>query len=76
MDARFGISVVAMAVVGMAGCASGNPLSRMGWTSPQVEATADIRSRCEASVQTLRGQPDYNTALHACLQAMTRQAKS
>lgn len=76
MDVRLAISVVAMAVVGMTGCASGNPLSRMGWTSPRVEATADIRSRCEASVQTLRGQPDYNTALQACLQAMTRQAKS
>lgn len=76
MDARIGITLIAVAAAAMTGCATGNPLSRMGWTSPQAEATAEIRSSCEASVQTLRGQPDYNTALHACLQAMTRQAKS
>ena len=76
MDARITIASLAVASAALAGCATGNPLSRMGWTSPRVDATAEIRTRCEASVQTLRGQPDYNTALHACLQAMTRQAKS
>ena len=76
MDTRISIASLAVLTAALPGCASGNPLSRMGWTSPRVDATAEIRTRCEASVQTLRGQPDYDTALHACLQAMTRQAKS
>lgn len=76
MDTRITIAALAVATAALAGCAMGNPLSRMGWTSPRLDATAQIRTSCEASVQTLRGQPDYNTALHACLQAMTRQAKS
>lgn len=77
MDARLGIALTVLAAAGMTGCATGsNPFSRLGWTSPPVEATAKVRSNCEASVQTLHGRPDYDTALHACLQAMTRQAKS
>ena len=77
MDARLGIALTAIAAAGMTGCATGsNPFSRLGWTSPPVEATAKVRSSCEASVQTLHGRPDYDIALHACLQAMTRQAKS
>ncbi len=76
MDARISIAALALAAATLTGCATANPLSRMGWTSPRIDATAEIRTSCEASVRTLRGQPDYDTALHACLQAMTRQAKS
>lgn len=76
MDARVGFTLMAVAAAGLAGCATSNPMARWGLTSPRVEPTAKIRASCEDSVRTLRGQPDYDTALHACLQAMTRQAKS
>lgn len=76
MDARVGISLIAVAAAGLAGCATSNPLARWGLSSPQVEPTAKIRATCEDSVRTLHGRPDYDTALHACLQAMTRRVKS
>lgn len=76
MDARVGITLIAVAAAGMAGCATSNPLARWGLTSPQVEPTAKMRATCEDSVRTLQGRPDYDTALHACLQAAARRGKS
>ena len=35
--------------------------------------TAEAQATCEAAVETLRGKPDYDTALHACLDEKRRR---
>ena len=61
----------ALAAILLGGCAVGQ---RLGWTATTDRgASDDIRASCEESTRTLKGRPDYDTALGACLEAMTRQ---
>ena len=38
-------------------------------------ATDHAREQCESATATLKGQPDYDTALRACLEEKARRGK-
>lgn len=73
MDARIRIGVVALVGLGLGGCAIG---TRLGWHAERVTASEAIRANCEANVRTLRGQPDHDIAMRACVEAKSRQAST
>ena len=47
-----------------------------GWKQTKAEPTTEkAREQCETAVATLKGQPDHDTALRACLDEKVRRGK-
>lgn len=47
-----------------------------GWKGHHAASASDAaRAQCDAAVATLKGKPDYDTALHACLAEKARRGK-
>jgi hypothetical protein len=70
MDARIRIGLLAMAGLSLSACAIG---TEMGWTSDHAAPSDVVRSNCDSAVKTLEGKADHATAMHACVEAKTRQ---
>lgn len=71
MDARIGIALLALAGVGLNGCAVG---AKLGWTANRsAPPSAVIQASCDTAVKTLAGKPGHDTAMNACVEAKTRQ---
>ena len=70
MGARIRIVLLATAVPMLSACAIG---TEMGWTSDHAAASDVVRSSCDNAVKTLEGKADHGTAMHACVEAKTRQ---
>lgn len=70
MDARIRCAFVALAAVLLAGCAVG---AKLGWTADRTAPSEVVQANCEAAVRTLKGQPDHDVAMKACVHAKTRQ---
>lgn len=71
MDARIRIGAVAVAGLVLSGCAIG---TRLGWHTERVTPSDAVRANCEVNVKTLKGQPDHDIAMRACVEAKSRQA--
>jgi hypothetical protein len=69
-----GLAAVACALA-LAGAASGCAWwDAHGWKPRHdAPATDTARAQCESAVATLKGKPDYDTALSACLQEKARR---
>jgi hypothetical protein len=71
MKASIRVTATALAVGALGGCAMWDS---MGFGHRQDAApSAEARATCEAAVESLRGKPDYDTALHACLDEKRRR---
>ena len=71
MKAVASITATALAVGALGGCAMWDS---MGFGHRHdAPVSAQVQATCEASVATLRGKPDYDTALHACLDEQRRR---
>ena len=47
-----------------------------GWKQTKAAPTTEkAREQCESAVATLKGGPDYDTALRACLDEKVRRGK-
>ena len=73
MDARVRLVTTCLVATLLGGCAVGQ---RLGWTTTRLDATDRVRAGCEEATRTLKGGPDHDTALRACLEAKTRQRVS
>jgi hypothetical protein len=72
-----GLAAVAC-VLALAGASSGCAWwDAHGWKGHHAAApaTAAARAQCEGAVATLKGKPDYDSALSACLQEKARRGK-
>ena len=68
------VTAAALAACALGGCAMWDS---MGFGNRHdAPVSAEAQARCDASVATLRGKPDYDTALHACLHEQRRRPDS
>lgn len=70
MDARIRGAFLALATVALTGCAIG---AKLGWNADRTVPSEVVQTNCEAAVRTLKGQPDHDVAMKACVDAKTRQ---
>lgn len=64
MSSLLRVTAAALVVCALGGCAMWDS---MGFgRRHDAPVSADAQAKCEAAVATLRGKPDYGTALHAC----------
>ena len=71
MNSAVRVTAAGLVAAALGGCAMWNS---MGFGQRHDEpASADAQATCEASVATLRGKPDYDTALRACLDEHRRR---
>lgn len=71
MNAWIRGTAAVLAVGALGGCAMWDS---MGFGHRHDAApTAAAKATCEAATATLRGKPDYDTALHACLDEKRRR---
>lgn len=64
-------TAAALAACALGGCAMWDSMG-LGQRH-DAPASAEAQAACEAAVATLRGKPDYDTALHACLDEQRRR---
>lgn len=71
MNSLIRVTAAATLACAMGGCAMWNSMG----LGPRQDAplSAEAQATCEAAVATLRGKPDYDTALHACLDEQRRR---
>ena len=71
MKAVASITATALAVGALGGCAMWDS---MGFSHRHdAPVSADVQATCEAAVATLRGGPDHDIALDACLNEHRRR---
>lgn len=70
MDAGKRNGLLALTCVALTGCAIG---TKLGWHDDRRVASDVVQASCDKAVRTLRGQPDHNIAMRACVDAKTRQ---
>jgi hypothetical protein len=65
------VSILALCVLALAGCAVGE---KLGWhRGPNEPATDVVVASCDAATATLKGRHDHDIAHRACVDAKTRQ---
>ncbi len=65
------VTAAALVACALGGCAMWDSMG-LGHRH-DAPASAQAQAKCEAAVATLRGKPDYDTALHACLDEQRRR---
>jgi|GEM_PF-5355097 len=71
MNSAVRVTAAALVASALGGCAMWDS---MGFGHRHdAPASAEAQATCEAAVATLRGKPDYHTALHACLDEHRRR---
>ena len=73
MKSPFVLVAALVLSAGTGGCAWWDS---QGWTqSKAAPKTEKAREQCETAVATLKGRPDYDSALRACLDEKVRRGK-